>query len=143
MYVDERGERGTDRAMRSVFCFQNDARARREVDRAQQSFGTALCNPAGDGLHQDRVRGERSANQVRIRAHRGGDARSRFEKLEPRVVSVISSVNWLCGIQWYWVERCEYLDESSYRSLGLQRPGRTGKGKERNEHSRKAKEEAD
>lgn len=41
------------------------------------------------------------------------------EKLEPRVVSAISSVNWLCGIQWYWVERCEYLDESSFRIVGL------------------------
>ncbi|MFE3874921.1 N-6 DNA methylase [Kitasatospora sp. NPDC059146] len=45
------------------------------------------------------------------------------EKLEPRVVSAISSVNWLAGIQWYWVERCEYLDESSYRTVGLQLRG--------------------
>ncbi|MEU5057438.1 MULTISPECIES: class I SAM-dependent DNA methyltransferase [unclassified Streptomyces] len=45
------------------------------------------------------------------------------EKLEPRVVSAISSVNWLSGIQWYWVERCEYLDESSYRIIGLQLRG--------------------
>ncbi|RAJ61677.1 type I restriction enzyme M protein [Streptomyces sp. Amel2xB2] len=45
------------------------------------------------------------------------------EKLEPRVVSAISSVNWLSGIQWYWVERCEYLDESSYRILGLRLRG--------------------
>ncbi|WP_027929067.1 hypothetical protein [Amycolatopsis thermoflava] len=41
------------------------------------------------------------------------------EKLEPRVVSAISSVNWLSGIEWYWVERCEYLDDSSYRIVGL------------------------
>ncbi|MFF5403932.1 N-6 DNA methylase [Streptomyces misionensis] len=45
------------------------------------------------------------------------------EKLEPRVVSAISSVNWLSGIQWYWVERCEYLDESSYRTVGLRLRG--------------------
>jgi type I restriction enzyme M protein len=45
------------------------------------------------------------------------------EKLEPRVVSAISSVNWLCGIEWFWVERCEYVEESSYRTLGLQLQG--------------------
>lgn len=45
------------------------------------------------------------------------------EKLEPRVVSAISSVNWLSGIEWYWVERCEYLDDSSYRIVGLQLRG--------------------
>ncbi|WP_327215366.1 type I restriction-modification system subunit M [[Kitasatospora] papulosa] len=45
------------------------------------------------------------------------------EKLEPRVVSTISSVNWLSGIQWYWVERCEYLDDSSYRTVGLRLRG--------------------
>ncbi|MEV7640944.1 class I SAM-dependent DNA methyltransferase [Streptomyces rubiginosohelvolus] len=46
-----------------------------------------------------------------------------IEKLEPRVVSAISSVNWLSGIQWYWVERCEYLDESSFRTVGLRLRG--------------------
>ncbi|MFH9562693.1 type I restriction-modification system subunit M [Streptomyces globisporus] len=45
------------------------------------------------------------------------------EKLEPRVVSTISSVNWLSGMEWYWVERCEYLDDSSYRTAGLRLRG--------------------
>ncbi|GAB3007028.1 type I restriction-modification system subunit M [Saccharothrix stipae] len=45
------------------------------------------------------------------------------EKLEPRVVSTISSVNWLSGIEWFWVERCEYLDDSSYRIVGLRLRG--------------------
>lgn len=45
------------------------------------------------------------------------------EKLEPRVLSAISSVNWLSSIHWNWVERCEYLDKSSFRSLGLQLRG--------------------
>lgn len=45
------------------------------------------------------------------------------EKLEPRVVSAIRSVNWLSGIHWFWVERCEYLDDSSFRTVGLRLRG--------------------
>ncbi|MCX4455750.1 type I restriction-modification system subunit M [Streptomyces sp. NBC_01728] len=45
------------------------------------------------------------------------------EKLEPRVVSAISSVNWLSSTDWFWVERCEYLDESSFRAVGLRLRG--------------------
>ncbi len=43
--------------------------------------------------------------------------------LEPLVVSALSSVNWLSGIPWNWVERCEYLDESSFRTIGFQLHG--------------------
>jgi type I restriction enzyme M protein len=45
------------------------------------------------------------------------------EKLEPHVVSVITAVNWLSSNPWDWVERCEYLDESSYRIVGLRLRG--------------------
>jgi type I restriction enzyme M protein len=45
------------------------------------------------------------------------------EKLEPRVVSAINSVSWLAGTPWDWVERCEYLDESSYKLVGLRLRG--------------------
>ncbi|OOC52453.1 hypothetical protein NOSIN_00220 [Nocardiopsis sinuspersici] len=45
------------------------------------------------------------------------------EQLEPRVLSVINSVNWLSSIRWFWVERCEYLNESSFRIVGLQLRG--------------------
>lgn len=40
------------------------------------------------------------------------------DELEPRVVSAISSVNWLSGTHWDWVERCEYLDDCSYKLVG-------------------------
>ncbi|MGW4966193.1 hypothetical protein ACWEPL_54015 [Nonomuraea sp. NPDC004186] len=40
------------------------------------------------------------------------------EKLEPLVVSTISSVNWLSGAPWEWVDRCEYIDDSFYRVIG-------------------------
>ncbi|MFI6927286.1 N-6 DNA methylase [Nonomuraea spiralis] len=45
------------------------------------------------------------------------------ETLEPRVVSAIRSANWLSGIHWFWVERCEYHDDSSYRTVGLRLRG--------------------
>lgn len=41
------------------------------------------------------------------------------ETLEPQVVSAITAVSWLAINPWDWVERCEYLDESSYRIVGL------------------------
>jgi type I restriction enzyme M protein len=40
------------------------------------------------------------------------------DALEPLVVSAIASANWLSALQWDWVERCEYLDESSYLLVG-------------------------
>ncbi|MEV7008900.1 class I SAM-dependent DNA methyltransferase [Streptosporangium sp. NPDC051022] len=40
------------------------------------------------------------------------------ENLEPLVVSAISSVNWLSGTPWEWVDRCEYIDDSFYRVIG-------------------------
>ncbi len=43
--------------------------------------------------------------------------------LEPLAVAVLSSVNWLSGISWQWVERCEYLDDSSFRTVGLRLRG--------------------
>ncbi|MEU0842311.1 class I SAM-dependent DNA methyltransferase [Streptomyces sp. NPDC005962] len=45
------------------------------------------------------------------------------DKLEPYVVSAISSVSWLSGTHWDWVERCEYVDESSYKLVGLRLRG--------------------
>ncbi|MGW6782646.1 type I restriction-modification system subunit M [Streptomyces sp. NPDC054987] len=45
------------------------------------------------------------------------------DKLEPYVVSAISSVSWLSGTHWDWVERCEYVDESSYKVVGLRLRG--------------------
>ncbi|MFE7216626.1 hypothetical protein ACFU93_43760 [Streptomyces sp. NPDC057611] len=45
------------------------------------------------------------------------------DKLEPYVVSAISSVSWLSGTHWDWVERCEYIDESSYKIVGLRLRG--------------------
>ncbi|MFG3271343.1 type I restriction-modification system subunit M [Streptomyces luteogriseus] len=45
------------------------------------------------------------------------------EKLEPNIVSTISAVNWLSGMHWDWVERCEYLDDASYRLVGLRLRG--------------------
>ncbi|WP_405910224.1 hypothetical protein OG742_42105 [Streptomyces sp. NBC_00828] len=45
------------------------------------------------------------------------------EKLEPHVVSAISSANWLSSTDWFWVERCEYLDESSFQAVGLRLRG--------------------
>ena len=59
------------------------------------------------------------AHGVRMSHEIGEDV----EKLEPRVVSAISSVNWLSGLQWYWVERCEYLDEASFQTIGLRLRG--------------------
>jgi type I restriction enzyme M protein len=40
------------------------------------------------------------------------------ELLEPRVVSAVSSVSWLAGAPWEWVDRCEYLDDASYLVVG-------------------------
>ncbi|MBB4930669.1 type I restriction enzyme M protein [Lipingzhangella halophila] len=40
------------------------------------------------------------------------------ELLEPLVLSALSSVNWLSDANWLWVERCEYVDESSFRIVG-------------------------
>ena len=40
------------------------------------------------------------------------------DQLEPRVVSALVTANWLSGLHLDWVERCEYLDESSYRLIG-------------------------
>jgi type I restriction enzyme M protein len=40
------------------------------------------------------------------------------EILEPLVVSALVTANWLSTVQWDWVERCEYLDESSYLLTG-------------------------
>ncbi|MEU7080845.1 class I SAM-dependent DNA methyltransferase [Streptomyces sp. NPDC046409] len=45
------------------------------------------------------------------------------ERLEPHVVRAISAVSWLSGTHWDWVERCEYLDEGSYRIVGLRLRG--------------------
>jgi type I restriction enzyme M protein len=45
------------------------------------------------------------------------------EKLEPYVVSAISSSNWLSSTDWFWVERCEYLDDSSFQAVGLRLRG--------------------
>ncbi|MGW0702262.1 N-6 DNA methylase [Streptomyces sp. NPDC002867] len=44
-------------------------------------------------------------------------------QLEPQLVSALTSVNWLSRIHWDWVERCEYLDESEYRLVGLRLTG--------------------
>ncbi|RKF24676.1 hypothetical protein D7I43_25190 [Micromonospora globbae] len=41
------------------------------------------------------------------------------ETLEPHVISALTTANWLAANPWDWVERCEYLDESSYRLVGL------------------------
>lgn len=40
------------------------------------------------------------------------------EALEPLVVSALTAANWLSTVQWDWVQRCEYLDESSYLLIG-------------------------
>lgn len=40
------------------------------------------------------------------------------ETLEPLVLSAVSSVNWMSGTPWEWVDRCEYMDDSSYRIIG-------------------------
>ncbi|MEU6343983.1 class I SAM-dependent DNA methyltransferase [Streptomyces sp. NPDC046977] len=45
------------------------------------------------------------------------------ENLEPPVLSAISSVNWLSSTDWFWVERCEYLDDSSFHVVGLRLRG--------------------
>ncbi|WP_331447530.1 class I SAM-dependent DNA methyltransferase [Streptomyces xanthochromogenes] len=45
------------------------------------------------------------------------------EKLEPPVVSTLSSVNWLSSTDWFWVESCEYLDDGSYQAVGLRLRG--------------------
>ncbi|MFI6054645.1 N-6 DNA methylase [Streptomyces violascens] len=45
------------------------------------------------------------------------------EKLEPKLVSALSSVNWLSSTDWFWVERCEYLDDSSFQVVGLRLRG--------------------
>jgi type I restriction enzyme M protein len=45
------------------------------------------------------------------------------EKLEPHVVSALNSVNWLSSTDWFWVERCEYLDDSSFQVVGLRLRG--------------------
>ncbi|MFJ4974518.1 hypothetical protein ACIP6X_04070 [Streptomyces coeruleorubidus] len=45
------------------------------------------------------------------------------ERLEPHIVRAISAVSWLSGTHWDWVERCEYLDEGSYRIVGLRLRG--------------------
>ncbi|EWM12064.1 type I site-specific deoxyribonuclease modification subunit [Kutzneria sp. 744] len=45
------------------------------------------------------------------------------EALEPLVVSALTAANWLSTVQWDWVQRCEYLDESSYLLIGLRLRG--------------------
>ncbi|MFE2240051.1 N-6 DNA methylase [Streptomyces virginiae] len=45
------------------------------------------------------------------------------ERLEPPILRLIGAVSWLSGTHWDWVERCEYLDEGSYRIVGLRLRG--------------------
>jgi type I restriction enzyme M protein len=51
------------------------------------------------------------------------ELKAEIEKLEPHVISTITAVNWLSSTPWEWIERCEYLDESSYRIVGLRLRG--------------------
>ncbi|WP_081005402.1 type I restriction-modification system subunit M, partial [Rhodococcus rhodochrous] len=43
--------------------------------------------------------------------------------LEPHIASAIAKASWLSENQWIWVERCEYLDNDSYRIVGLRMHG--------------------
>ncbi|MFQ6329624.1 N-6 DNA methylase [Nocardia sp. CWNU-33] len=45
------------------------------------------------------------------------------EKLEPKIVSAIDAASWLSGVHWDWVERCEYLEDSSFKIVGLRLRG--------------------
>lgn len=40
------------------------------------------------------------------------------EVLQPLVMSALTAANWLSTVPWDWIQRCEYLDESSYRLIG-------------------------
>ncbi|RAO19595.1 Site-specific DNA-methyltransferase (adenine-spe cific) [Micromonospora noduli] len=63
--------------------------------------------------------------QVRNRTHHSHGVRAHHEiekdveTLEPHVISALTTANWLAANPWDWVERCEYLDDSSYRIVGL------------------------
>lgn len=78
-----------------------------------------LADPDGVSALLERIR------ELRNDTHHSHGIRAGFEiekdvrALDPHVVAVITSVNWLAGNAWDWVERCEYLDESSYRIVGL------------------------
>ncbi|GAA3450537.1 type I restriction-modification system subunit M [Dactylosporangium matsuzakiense] len=63
--------------------------------------------------------------QVRNRTHHSHGVRAHHEiekdveALEPHVISALKTTNWLAANPWDWVERCEYIDDSSYRIVGL------------------------
>jgi type I restriction enzyme M protein len=46
------------------------------------------------------------------------ELKEQVDQLEPPVVSALKAVTWFSSTHWDWVERCEYLDESSYRLVG-------------------------
>jgi type I restriction enzyme M protein len=78
-----------------------------------------LADPDGVSTLLDTLR------ELRNGTHHSHGVRAGFEierdvrALDPHVVTAITAVNWLAGNPWDWVERCEYLDESSYRIVGL------------------------
>jgi type I restriction enzyme M protein len=101
------------------------------IDRFLEEVGTASVVPELAALQErgttrtllEEIKDFRNHSQHAHGVRMSHEIDEDVQRLEPHVVSAISSVNWLSGIQWYWVERCEYLDESSYRTVGLQLRG--------------------
>ncbi|MBP2707400.1 SAM-dependent DNA methyltransferase [Microbispora sp. RL4-1S] len=81
-----------------------------EGDNSPRVLLDAIRNFRNDSHHAHGVRTNHELNEE-------------VEKLEPYVLSALSSVSWLSGAHWDWVERCEYLDESSYKLVGLRLRG--------------------
>lgn len=92
-------------------------------------LGEEVSDPAipelnGLGNHSDLYSLLEGIKDFRNGSHHAHGVRASHELdneadlLEPRVVSALNSVNWLSGMHWDWVERCEYLDESSYKLVG-------------------------
>src|SRR5438067_3236069 len=72
-----------ERSRGAVFTLERDAEPVRAA-RAQQTLCSALREPAGGGAHEHDVGSVLAADEVRVRAHGGGDAPAAGESLEPR-----------------------------------------------------------
>jgi type I restriction enzyme M protein len=127
-------------ALSEIIANEGFPPAIRKQFRSGATFGTwtTILNKFADGINVPRLPGlVRLANSdgvsavlsaiknVRNNSHHSHGVRTSHEierdveTLEPQVVSAITAVSWLAGNPWDWVERCEYLGESSYRIAGL------------------------
>jgi len=100
--IDRLRQEATPPRMRELAELRNNTRL--------TEFLQAIKDVRNDSSH---AHGVRAAHQLE----------EQVEALEPLVVSALTAAKWLSRVQWDWVERCEYLDESSYLLIGQRLQG--------------------